>query len=148
MKAGRIGLILASALLALSAFAPVAHGVPTNRRVEQGTYTLGGIQGVLGLSAAGQENLGAVRFAGGSERFVSATVTDASGRPVLAELAQDYNGDTGPELSVPFCGSTESPVRIKPGVETLVYVYAGTCEDGAVSAPTSGSVRAVFTRSR
>ena len=148
MKASRIGLILAPALLVLSMWVPAASGAPSNRRVEQGNYTLGGVQGVLGLSAAGQENLGAVRFAAGNERFVSVAVSDSSGLPVLAEVTQDYDGDTGPEFSRFICGSTDGPVRIKPGIQTIVYVFAGTCEDGTNSVPTAGTIRATFTRSR
>jgi hypothetical protein len=148
MSVRRIGLIVVPALVAMAALAPAATGAPNKGRIEEGKYMLGGVQGVLGLSAAGQEDLGAVRFDGGRERYVSVVVLDTAGRPVLAELTQDYNGDSGPELSKVFCGATDQPVRIRPGVETRVYLYAGTCEDGSVSAPTTGTVRATFTRSR
>jgi hypothetical protein len=148
MRPGRIATALVPAMVVLSALAASAHGAPTGRRVEQGEYAAAGVYGAVGLSAAGQENLGGVRFAAGPERFVSVTVTDKTGQPVLAEVTQDYNADNGPDLVHVICGSTQGPVRIKPDYEMRVYVYAGTCEDGSTSVPTTGTVTATFTRKK
>lgn len=137
---------LATATAVAAMLAPVAAKAHDYRRIEQGEYVAAGVQDVLGFSAVSNANLGAVRFAAGREKFVSVAVVDESGRPVLAEITQDYDGDSGPELSSFLCGSTPKPVAIKPGFETRVYVYNGTCEDGSVSVPTTGTVKAVFTR--
>ncbi len=116
-------------------------------RSESGTYLGGGIQGVIGVSGAGQENLGAVRFEGGTERFVSVVVEDANGLPVAGEVAQNLDSDTSPEVSYMFCGETEKPLKIKPGVEVIVYVYEGTC-GSSPSLPTTGEVTAEFSARR
>jgi hypothetical protein len=118
------------------------------RRVEKGSYTGGGIAGVIGVSGTGQADFGAVRFDGGRERFVSVTVTDSSGRPVVAEVAQLTNGNQTQILSSMLCGETDRPVKVNPGMHVYVYVYYGQgCGGEAVSAPTSGTITAVFTRS-
>ena len=118
------------------------------RRVEKGDYTGGGIEGVVGVSGSGQQDFGAVRFEGGSERFVQASVTDASGRPVVAEVVQLGDPQQPPLVARSFCGKTHRPVKVWPGRAVHVYVYFGQgCGGEVVSAPTSGTITAVFTGS-
>lgn len=116
------------------------------RRVETGTYTGGGVEGVVGVSGSGQEDFGAVRFDGASERFVHAMVEDASGRPIAGEVVQLGDPGSPPVVSRAFCGKTERPVKVWPGRPVHVYLYYGRgCGGEVLSAPTRGTVTAVFT---
>ncbi len=118
------------------------------KRVERSEYTAGGVEGVIGLSAQGQENLGAVRFQGGPERLVAVRVRDTSDRRVLAEVVQLAKGRDEPLVSQLFCGRTDRPVRIVPNTNVYVYVYFGRgCGGELLSAPTTGTVTAVFSGS-
>lgn len=118
------------------------------KRVEEGQYTAGGVEGVVGLSAQGQENVGSVRFDGGPERLFRASVKDTSGRAVLAEVVQLREGQDEPLVSRAFCGRTERSVRIVPHTRVYVYVYFGRgCGGDVLSAPTTGTVTAVFSGS-
>lgn len=138
-----IGLFLA--LTAVGALGSPAHS--GGQRVESGDYTAGGLQGVLGLSGSGQADIGAVRFDGGSERFVSAEVVDATGLPVSAEVVQLGDPDQPPLVAKSFCGKTTRPVKVRPGIPVHVYVYFGEgCGGQPVSAPTTGTITATFTR--
>lgn len=124
-----------------------AHAGSPSKRVETGSYTGGGIQGAVGISGSGQEDFGAVRFEGGSERRVEASVEDASGRPVVAEIVQLDDPGQPPLVSKVFCGETQKPVRIWPHQPVHVYVYYGQgCGGELVSAPTRGTITAVFTK--
>lgn len=116
------------------------------RRVETGTYTGGGIQGIVGVSGSGQEDLGAVRFEGDSERFVHAKVQDASGRPIAAEVVQLGDPNSPPIVARAFCGKTDRPIKVWPGRPVHVYVYYGQgCGGEVLSVPTRGTITAVFT---
>lgn len=79
------------------------------------------------------------------DRRVALEVVDASGRPVRAEVYTMSGGDH----YLSFCGATDEPVRVTPGIELLVHVIPGTCPDGAtVSSPTTGTVKATFVTRR
>ena len=118
------------------------------KRVEEGQYTAGGVEGVAGVSAQGQQDVGAVRFEGGAERLLRARVEDASGRAVLAEVVQLAEGRDEPLVSRLFCGKTERSVRVLPHVPVYVYLYFGRgCDGDVLSAPTTGTVTAVFSGS-
>ncbi len=124
-----------------------ANAAAPAKRVEEGNYTGGGVQGAVGISGSGQEDVGAVRFEGGSERRVEATVEDATGRPVVAEIVQLSDPGQPPLVSHVFCGETNRPTRVWPHREVHVYVYYGQgCDGEVVSAPTRGTITAIFTR--
>ena len=60
------------------------------------------------------------------DKFVMVDVTDASGQTPAAILAQDTNSNQpGFEIFHDFCGKTEEPVAITPGLTLRVSVYAG-----------------------
>ncbi len=133
-----LALILGTSVAANAAAAP--------RRVEKGDYMGGGIHGAVGISGSGQADFGAVRFDGGGERRVHATVEDATGRPVVAEIVQLADPGQPPLVSHVFCGETEKPVRVWPHQQVHVYVYYGQgCGGEVVSTPTQGTITAVFT---
>ena len=79
----------------------------------------------------------------GFDRFVSATVTDATGLPVAAAVYQYAGDDPGP--SYIFCGSTEEPVRLMPDADWVgVELLVGPCLDGTPAAATTGEVQLTF----
>lgn len=137
----------AVAALALAALPGLAQAGKRAPRTESGTYMAGGIQGVIGVNSALQEDLGAVRLPGGAEKFVSVRVEDASGFAIAGEVAQNLDADASPEISYAFCGATEKPVKINPNVEVVVFLYEGACGTDP-STPTSGEVLAEFSTKR
>lgn len=54
------------------------------------------------------------------ERFVNVRIVDASGLPVPGFIAQSDR----PSEWIPFCGATARPIRIKSGVEMVVWAFA------------------------
>lgn len=80
------------------------------------------------------------------ERFVNVVVEDASGLSVPAYI---QIGDDNSDKWIPFCGTTEAPVKIKPGVEIAIRVFAyrsvnlPTC----VGTATQGVVNVTFSKS-
>lgn len=74
------------------------------------------------------------------ERFLEVTVTDVSGRPVLAEVHQG-NRELGPAI----CGATDKPVKLQGRGAVHVHLYAGAgC--GEPSVPTQGTITFTFRR--
>lgn len=90
---------------------------------------------------------GCVRFRiSESERWVTVEVNDESSTPTAFKITQKKDAaGRAHTVGGPFCGSSgDEAVKLVPGVEVFVYVYAvgdGACP-GAVG--TSGTVRAVF----
>ena len=116
-------------------------------RVEKIDYLAGGVYGVVGVSGAGTHYVGAVRFPGGDEKFLSVEIVDESGQPILAEVTQNLQGNVAPELVHEICGETTAPVPIEPHTEVIVYLYNGQCGQSA-SVPTSGTVTGTFSFER
>ena len=101
-----------------------------------------GVGGVAGLCVAPN---GCVPFpAGPGEKFVSVTVEDASGTPSYGRVTQDLDGDGQADEATPFCGKTEQPVAIQPGVEINVFVYAVGAQPPCAGVGTSGTIKATF----
>ncbi len=74
------------------------------------------------------------------ERFVMVTITDRTGRPVLAAAHQ-----ANAELGGPFCGETEGHQQLVSRKGVHVHLYAGEgC--GSFSLPTQGTVTLTFHR--
>ena len=73
------------------------------------------------------------------ERKVSIVITDDSGLPVRGRIAQADS-----DLSE-FCGKTEAPVAITPGVEFEVELFTGPCGIG-VGVMTQGTIKATFSQ--
>lgn len=84
-----------------------------------------------------------------NERFVSVVIQDDSGLAVPASITQDLDGDDEADTTYDFCGSTEHPVAVEPGVPVTVVREYGSC--GAAEDPsqygvwTTGTVTATFT---
>lgn len=59
------------------------------------------------------------------ESYISMTVTDALGLPVPVTVAQDTNpGDNFTEIVTRFCGTTEEPIQITPGIPVDTFLWA------------------------
>lgn len=118
------------------------------QREETDDYLGAGIAGVVGINSQSLIDLGSAHFRGGSERFVSVTIADETGSSILGEVAQNLDSDAAPEISHFFCGETTKPLRVKPRVDVVVYLYSGRCENGDLSIPISGTVTATFTKQK
>lgn len=118
-------------------------------RVMEGTYAnpAVGIPGVVGTSSAG----GAVEFAAMSnENYISVEIADTGGGSPFVTMSQDSDptNTTGWEIFATFCGATEEPVQITPGLPVRVSVYTtpGPDQPTCVGPATSGTITATFTR--
>ena len=79
------------------------------------------------------------------ERFIEITVEDATGLPVPAFLA--WNDD--PSTWIPFCGSTNKPLRSGAGTATVwLYPYRSPNLPTCAGTATTGSVTMTFLRSK
>ncbi|MCU1589536.1 MAG: hypothetical protein JWP11_792 [Frankiales bacterium] len=132
---------LAVGLAAVAVAAPASAGAP-----QTASYT--GPAGVAGVMRVGGKVQGgstgaAVFQTRRTDRAVSVSAVDASGRPVRLELAQDGSGKGFVTDLGSVCGRSAAPTRLAfPGSALLVYVVAGDCS-GAASVPTTGTVTAV-----
>ena len=143
----RFVLFTVSLSLVVISLAGSAVGSQRAERVERIDYIAGGVYGVVGVSGAGTHYIGAARFPGGDEKFLSVEIVDESGRPILAEVTQDLQGNIQPEVVHEICGGTTAPVPIEPRTEVIVYLYNGQCGQSA-SVPTSGTVTGTFSFNR
>lgn len=136
-------------LLALALGAPVAEaGKPKKKeRTVQEVYVgATGVRGVQDSPCAG-EPVGCIRFPiEPGERFVTIEVTDAAGGNVWASVYA-YGYSDGTDLHEHVCGTSESPIRLAPGVDELVVVITqttGGATNACDGAATQGTVTAVF----
>lgn len=81
------------------------------------------------------------------EKFVKVVVEDASDLPVPAYI---QIGDDNSDKWIPFCGATEKPVRIKPGVQISirVFAYRSINLDTCAGTASQGVVNVTFLSSR
>jgi hypothetical protein len=81
---------------------------------------------------------------GPKETFISFEIEDALGLPVYATVGQDLNPDDQfTDVVGKFCGTTEEPFAIQPGIEVLVWVWAlPGANPPCPGAATSGTVTA------
>lgn len=84
-----------------------------------------------------------------NERFVSIQIEDEAGLPIPARVTQGANEhpDHAYEVDESFCGSTEEPIAIRPGMPVEVWMSHGTCDESStVGGWTTGTVTATFSR--
>jgi hypothetical protein len=105
-----------------------------------------GIPGVVGSPAAG----GAYEFPTlTTENTVSVEITDDAGGAVTFTMSQDSDpNNTGYEIMGTWCGATEEPVVISPGLPLRVSIYTmpGPDQPSCTGPATSGAIKATFTR--
>lgn len=129
-------MVILSASLVFGAFgAPAAEAGKKKKRVErdaQGTYAAPAT--IVG-NCTQTDGIGCMTIAtGGSERYLTASVTDATGQPVLIEVAADLDGDMQSETDYgTFCGATDEPIEIDPGAEIIFWVSPATATAARVT---------------
>ena len=96
----------------------------------------------FGTLTGGDPNLGGGGIAIGDEYFMKGEVKDATGLPLNVSLQQDTDGDGFNDPVADFCGSTEEPLPINPGLEARIFI-GGPCADGTPTTGAGGTV--VFT---
>lgn len=140
-----------AALVAGALVAPAAAGKkkkPPAPRVAEATYENPaiGIPGVVGSPAAG----GAFEFPTmTTENFISVEIADDGGAAVTFTMSQDSDpSDSQYEIMGTWCGATEEPVGIVPGLPVRVSVYTmpGPDQPTCTGPATSGTITATFTR--
>lgn len=133
---------------ALVAPAEAAKKKKPKARVAEGTYDNPaiGIPGVVGSAAAG----GAYEFATlTNENFILVEIEDAGGGSPTFTMSQDTDPSTPTyEIFGTWCGTTEEPVAITPGLPLRVSVYTmpGPDQPTCTGPATSGTIKATFTR--
>lgn len=105
-----------------------------------------GIPGVIGSPAAG----GAFEFPTmTTENNVEVEIADDAGGSVTFTMSQDSDSNNpGYEIMGTWCGATEEPVQIAPGLPLRVSVYTvpGPDQPACTGPATSGTIKATFTQ--
>lgn len=75
---------------------------------------------------------------GGSEQYVTAKATDATGQPVFISIQADLDGDAQSDTTYgTFCGETTEPIKFDKGAALIFWVGPTT---GIPARATSGCV--------
>lgn len=92
-----------------------------------------------------RDNVGCVEFTvQRGESYLSISIDDSSGRAVRAIVKRDLDGDgTIDGEWVDLCNRSSKPIRVVAGALVRVLLQRGDC-DGVESAPTTGTVTAIF----
>lgn len=132
-----VGLVAGS--LAAPAVAKKKKKPKRVERVAEAAYS--GSANIVYLPGA---SFGGGAFAiGGDEQYLSFKITDASGTTVSANVGQDPDGDNQVATVGEFCGKTEEPIKVEPGLDVTVFVEQGTC-GGGPSIVTEGTIKATI----
>jgi hypothetical protein len=141
---GRALLTAAVLVLPLLAGAASADTVPkTASRTVSASYARPGGVAVPG-SAPVLLQAGPSQLSKAPEDHATVHVADSSGRPVAIDVEWQPRGSKTTTVKL-YCGSSPS-LAIADDSSVTVTPVAGTCPDGTVSAPTSGTVSVAFTR--
>lgn len=145
-----LALLAVGALVTVAVEAPAEAGKPKKKKVERtAEATDVGATGVRGLqdSPCAGEPVGCVRFPiEPGEKYVSISVTDASGDDVWASVYV-YGYSDGTDVHEHVCGASDTPFAIGAGVEELVVVLTqttGGATNPCAGPATQGTVTAVF----
>ncbi len=110
-------------LVGLVAMAPSADAAKkkAKKRKAQGTYAAPAT--VVG-NCTQTDGIGCMTIQSGpGEKYITATATDAHGLPVSISVDADLDGDMSTETNYgSFCGETEEPIQIEPGVALVFWV--------------------------
>ena len=81
---------------------------------------------------------------GPKEKFLKATINDAHGLPAYVAISADTDGNSQDDTTFgSFCGTTEEPIQVEPGVELHMWVGLQADPGFAGCAPgiaTSGTI--------
>ena len=129
----------AAAVLVAAMMAPAIAGGQGSSRVEKVEYTANADDGITIFTDLGVD-FTTIQLPSGPEKFMSLSIEDATGAAVAVEVLQRNRIGN-------FCGSTETPIPIRPGVPVTLRLYAGRCPDGTPSVVTTGTLTATFVAS-
>lgn len=117
-----LGLIIALAVGALALPAQAKKKPKRTQHTYDFTYVCPCV-GAYQLGSATGTNLGGGPITTDpTESYLSAVATDTSGQAVPVEVEQDTNGDGFNDPVGSFCGKTDTPIKITPGLEIRVFV--------------------------
>ena len=143
--------ITAIAAVALLALVTPASGAHSERQVTEEYSMASGA-----VVSHGEVTGGEVHWSAGSqyavlraergEKFVTLTVEDQTGGPVLAHVHVDRNDDGELDEQVDFCGETAEPIAVSKASVVEVGAIFGMCDDSSPSIVTEGTITATFTR--
>jgi hypothetical protein len=130
--------VLMIALVA-GAFAAAPAEAKKKKRVErvaQGTYQAPAT--VVG-NCTQTDGIGCMTIqSGGSEQYLTASATDATGQPVFISVQADLDGDMQSDTNYgTFCGETTEPIKFDKGAALIFWVGPAT---GIPARATSGCV--------
>ena len=111
-------------VLVAGAFAAAPADAKKKKRVErsaQGTYAAPAT--VVG-NCTQTDGIGCMTIpTGGSEQYLTANVTDATGQPVYVTVQADLDGDMTSETTYgAFCGETTEPIKFDKGAALIFWV--------------------------
>ncbi|HYO61741.1 MAG TPA: hypothetical protein VEU29_07570 [Actinomycetota bacterium] len=138
----RVSFAAAAAALAASLLGGAVTAAPAPTRIQTLEYVGGGIMADDGkhVVVRAGDQVGAVVFRGGPERFVSIEIEDTHGLPVTGIVSQP--GGRGTHI----CGATDEPLKVRPYEKVTVFLMNGVCGDMGASVATAGTVTATFGR--
>ena len=131
-----ITVLLAAALVTAAFLALAADAAKKKKKPKKVSRTIThtyqapspGVAGTAGFClAAYAENQGCTEVPlSATEKFASVTITDATGQKVAGTMSQntEEGGTGGYEIIGSFCGSTDKPVAVTPGLPLRISVYA------------------------
>lgn len=135
-----IAVALAVGLLAGAMVAPAGAGKKKRKpkkveREAQGTYAA---PATLVGNCTQTDGIGCIGILGGpKEKYITATVTDNHGLPVAVTVDGQLDEDINTDVTYgSFCGETEVPIKVDPGVELIFWI--GRADDAALQACAPG----------
>jgi hypothetical protein len=79
--------------------------------------------GLYQFGSATGTNLGGGPIATGADDiYLAGEVKDTAGQPVAVSIEQDVDGDGLNDAVGDFCGKTDQPIAINPGLEIRVFI--------------------------
>lgn len=132
----------AALAIAASLAGSAVAAAPAGPRIQTLEYVGGGIlvDDARRVVLRAGDQVGAVVFRGGPERFVSIEIDDAHGLPVAGIVTQADAPDTH------ICGGTDKPLKVRPYEKVTVFLMNGVCGGTGASVATAGTVTATFSR--
>lgn len=135
--------VVAVAAIALAMVAAPAGA--KGKKVEEAEYQHAA--GISVLAPTGESGMAftCVEDTGGCLTFQVPTGATAVSVEAVDETGNDVLMVVGGRDEGEFCGATDKPVALDPEFDTLyVTILTGTCPNGSVSLPTTGTVSVTF----
>lgn len=146
-------LSLIACLATTAALASPASAKKKKKKPKPRVVTAQYMTPALGAAGAGAcssaDGIGCVDLGApsGTERYVSIGIADSLPTAPYAEAGQDMDADGIVDNAVGFCGQTEAPIPIQPGLAVVVFIWEGPgatppCPGGSSSGTVTGTFSA------